>query len=111
MKLLPETYKDKISGTLSCLDRIIFAGTIPKICYAGGMTSYLYSNNIRIFDHPKFSEPFRDELRENAERLAAENDISIEFVAKTHIRKEDLVRKVLDKRGYQPGVLSSCRFI
>ena len=105
MKLLPETYKDKISGTLSCFDRIIFTGTIPQICYAQGMTSYLYSNDIRIFDYPKFAEPFKNELRENAEKLAAENNLSIEFVAKTHIRKEALVKKVLDKRGYQPGLV------
>ena len=39
---------------------------------------------------------FKDELRTNAEQLAKNNDIEIEFVAKSHIRKEDLVRKVLD---------------
>ena len=105
MKLLPETYKDKISGTLSCFDRIIITGTIPHICYSQGMTSYLYSNNIRIFDYPKFAEPFKNDLRENAEKLAAENNLSIEFVAKTHIRKESLVKKVLDKRGCQPGLV------
>ena len=26
---------------------------------------------VRIFDYPKFAEPFRDRLRENAERLVA----------------------------------------
>ena len=32
-------------------------GTLPKICFAGGMTSYLYERKIRIFDYPKFAEP------------------------------------------------------
>ena len=31
--------------------------------------------------------------------------LTIEFVAKTHIRKEDLVKKVLDKRGTHPGLV------
>jgi len=105
MNLLTDSHKEKISGTLSCFDRLIFTGTIPQICYSQGMTSYLYSNNIRIFDYPKFAGPFKNKLRENAEKLATENNIRIEFVAKTHIRKEDLVKKVMEKRGTQTGLV------
>ncbi|MFW5872969.1 MAG: hypothetical protein ACOCVN_03175 [bacterium] len=105
MDLLTVPHQDKISGILSCFDRLIFTGTIPQICYAQGMTSYLYSNNIRIFDYPKFAEPFKNKLWENAEKLTRENNIEIEFVAKTRIRKEDLVKKVLDKRGTHTGLV------
>ena len=105
MDLLTTTYKNKISGTLSCLDRVILTGTIPQICYSQGMTSYLYSKNIRIFDYPKFAEPFRERLRTNAEQIAKESNIEIEFVRKSHIRKEDLVKKVLEKRGYHAGLV------
>ncbi|MFO8000108.1 MAG: hypothetical protein R6U46_02620, partial [Marinilabilia sp.] len=105
MDLLTVSHKTKISGVLNCFDRLIFTGTIPQICYAQGMTTYLYSNNIRIFDYPKFAEPFKNVIRSNAEKLAKENNIEIEFVAKTHIRKEDLVQKVLEKRGSHPGLV------
>lgn len=105
MELLTTTYKDKISGVLSCFDRIILTGTLPQICYAQGMTSYLYSKGVRIFDYAHFAEPFKDDLRANAERRAKDNGIEIEFVAKSHIRKEDLVKKVLDKRGTHPGLV------
>jgi len=105
MEILTSTYKDKITGTLSCFDRIIITGTVPQICYAQGMTSYLYSHNIRIFDYARFAEPLKEQIRSNAEGIAKENDIEIEFVRKTHIRKEDLVKKVLDKRGYHPGIV------
>ena len=105
MELLTTTYKDKILGTLSCFDRIIITGTLPQICYAQGMTSYLYSKGIRIFDYAHFVEPFKDDLRSNAEQQAKENGIDIEFVAKSHIRKEDLVKKVLDNRGCHPGLV------
>jgi hypothetical protein len=69
------------------------------------MTSYLYSKGIRIFDYAHFVEPFKDDLRSNAEQQAKENGIDIEFVAKSHIRKEDLVKKVLDNRGCHPGLV------
>ena len=87
MEILTTTYKDKINGTLGCFDRVIITGTIPQICYSQGMTSYLYSQNIRIFDYAKFAGPFKEELRANAEQIAKENNIEIEFVRKSHIRK------------------------
>jgi hypothetical protein len=93
MEILTTTHKDRIIGTLGCFDRVIITGTIPQICYSQGMTSYLYSQNIRIFDYAKFAEPFKEELRANAEQIAKENNIEIEFVRKSHIRKEDLVKK------------------
>jgi len=105
MELLTTKYQNKISGVLSCLDRVIITGTIPQICYSQGMTSYLYGHNIRIFDYPKFAEPLRNKIRTNAEQIAKDNDIEIEFVKKSHIRKEDLVKKVLDKRGYHSGLV------
>ena len=103
IELLTERYATQIAGVLSCWDRVLVFGTLAKICYAGGMTSYLYERKIRIFDYPKFAEPFRDQLRENAERLAAEAGVEIEFIRKRNVRKEDRVKAVLARRGEHPG--------
>jgi hypothetical protein len=105
MELLMTAHSKNISGVLNCFDRMIITGTLPTICYSQGMTSYLYSKGIRIFDYTKFAEPFKDTLRSNAEQIAKDNGIEIEFVAKSHIRKEDLVKKVLDKRGAHLGLV------
>ena len=59
-KSLLDKHKDRIPGVLHCYDRIILIGTLPQFCYAEGMTSYLYSKHIRIFDYPKFAQPFRE---------------------------------------------------
>jgi predicted transcriptional regulator len=115
MEALTTKYSKDILGTLSCLDRVIITGTIPQVCHSKGMTTLLYSRGIRIFDYPRFAEPFKEELRANAERLAKDNGLEIEFVAKTHIRKEDLVKKVLNKTGQHTGlvhiisVMEACR--
>ncbi len=59
-----DQYSKQIPGVLHCYDRIIIQGTIPGICYAGGMTSYLYANKIKIFDYQKFAAPYREEIRD-----------------------------------------------
>jgi hypothetical protein len=103
--LLQERYKQLIKGTISCFDRVLISGTIPVICFAEGMTGYLYSKSVRIFDYPKFAEPFKETLRANAEAIAKTNDIEIEFVRNSSARKEDIVRKAVEKNGKTHGLL------
>lgn len=103
--LLTEKYSDQISGVLHCYDRIVIQGTIPGICYAGGMTSYLYFKKIRIFDYPKFTEPFKNQIRDNAEKIAQSNDLQIQFLPKRNIRKETIIKNILDQRGNHPGLV------
>lgn len=86
MLLLTERYADKISDVLSCYDRILILGTLPRFCYAKGMTDYLNFNQIRIFDYPRWAEPLREQIRENAERLAIQNEIQIQFLGSHQIR-------------------------
>ncbi len=102
---LTERYQDRLAGTLSCYDRIVITGTLPGACYAAGMTSFLYSRKIRIFDYARFAEPLRDRIRARAQEVCAEAGIAIEHINKPHIRKEEVVAKVLARRGDQPGLV------
>ena len=52
LALLTERHEKQIAGVLSCWDRMLVFGTLPGICYAEGMTSYLHAHKIRIFDYP-----------------------------------------------------------
>ena len=55
------------------------------------MTSYLYAHKIRIFDYTKFAEPLREEIRRNAERVASDNGIEVQFLRRSSVRKEAVV--------------------
>ena len=44
-------------------------------------------------------------IGERAQQLANEPGARIEFIAKAHIRKEDVVNKVLAARGEHPGLV------
>ena len=105
MGALLERYHDKVAGVMSCWDRVIIQGTLPGLSYAAGMTSYLNAHDIRIFDYPRFAQPLRDEVRANAEKLAAETGIEIEFMRKSSYRKEARIKEVLKQRGDHPGLV------
>jgi hypothetical protein len=100
---LTERYAERIAGVLSCYDRLVITGTLPVVCYADGMTRYLNAKGVRIFDYPEFVKTLRERVRETAVTLASEAGVSIEHVAKPHIRKEDIVARVLERRGEAPA--------
>jgi hypothetical protein len=105
IRSLTERYDKRIAGVLSCYDRVVITGTVPVICYAEGMTRYLHANGIRIFDYPRFAMELRDRIRDGAASLATEAGLTIEHVAKSHIRKEEVVARVLAQRGEHPGLV------
>ena len=104
-QMLTERYRDRMVGVLSCYDRIVITGTLPGACYAGGMTSFLYSRGIRIFDYARFAEPLRERIRARAQQACAEAGIEIEHINKPNIRKEEVVAKVLARRGDHAGLV------
>jgi hypothetical protein len=70
------------------------------------MTKYLYTQDIRIFDYTKFAEPLRDQIRANAQAIAAENGLEIEFIRKHKaFRKEDRIKEIIEQRGEHPGLV------
>jgi DNA-binding MarR family transcriptional regulator len=65
----------------------------------------MYQNGVRIFDYPKFAEPFKESIRSNAERIAKENGLEIEYIRKSGVRKESIISDKIKKRGDHPGIV------
>jgi len=104
--LISEKYKDEIHGALHCYDRVVISGHLQPLCYAKGMTKYMYTQQIRIFDYTEFAEPLRDLIRKNAQAIAEENELKIEFITKKDdFRKEERVKEMIEQRGKQPGLV------
>jgi hypothetical protein len=101
-----ERHQGSISSTLSCFDRVVLTGTLPDICHPRAMASFLDYHQIRLFDFPRWAEPLREELRENAERIAAEAGLQIKFIRKLKaFRKEARIKEILAERGDHPGLV------
>ena len=105
MNSFVERHAEKISGGLSCFDRVLITGTLVDIGHADAMTGYLYARKIRIFDYAQWANPLREVLRQNAERIAAEAGLQIEFIRRKNFRKEDRIREIVAQRGDHPGLV------
>ncbi|HWT80206.1 MAG TPA: MarR family transcriptional regulator, partial [Candidatus Methylomirabilis sp.] len=101
-----ERHVDKIRGVLSCFDRVVITGTLPDLCHAGALATYLSARGTRLFDYPRWAEPFRDEIRGQAERLAQEAGLTIEYIRRLKdFRKEERIKAVVAQRGDHPGLV------
>ena len=70
------------------------------------MTGYLNANNIRIFDFSNFSQPLTEQIRANAQRIADENGIEIEFIRKLRaFRKDDRIQQIIQETGKTEGLI------
>jgi len=45
-----EQHRGEIGCVLSCFDRVVITGTLPDICHARALASYLGRHGIRLFD-------------------------------------------------------------
>lgn len=95
-----------IAGVVSCFDRVVLTGSLPDIGYARAMESWLRVLRVRLADYPRWAEPMREEIRDNAMKIAADAGLEIEFIRKLKaFRKEDRVKRILEARGDAPGLV------
>ncbi|MDQ2831309.1 MAG: hypothetical protein M3Y74_19955 [Chloroflexota bacterium] len=63
MTLLTDRYAAQSAGVVSCDDRLVVTGTLPGVCNAEGMATYLRRRSIRLFDYPRSAEPLRGDVK------------------------------------------------
>ena len=85
---------------------MIVQGYVAPWSHSEGMTSYLNTNHIKIFDYQKFCEPLTQKVRNIAEGIAKESEIEIEFIRKTKaFRKDDRIQEILKSKRINTGLV------
>jgi hypothetical protein len=106
MESFLKRHADRILGHLSCLDRVIITGTLPNLCYREGMEHYLITQGIALYDFPAWAAAWREKIRERAVTEARQAGVEIQLVRDRHLRKEEIVQRILQERGTRPGLVA-----
>lgn len=105
MERFLERHKDDIIGTLSGFDRVLFRGTLRSISYLNGMEIFLSSQKVLSKDFAPFAEKLSAQLKEHAEKYAAQAHRPYLYVASAHESKEELVRQLLARDPTRDGLI------
>jgi len=96
-------HADKITGVLSCFDRLIFKGYLP-FSHPKGMEAFLGQQNILLKDFRTFALKHSAALKEHARTLAEQAGRPYLPLHK-RIRKEDRARQMIRAEGLTEGLV------
>lgn len=96
-------HADKITGTLSCFDRLIFKGYLD-FTYPRSMEGFLAQKNILLKDFRATALQLSEELKAFAKALADQAARPFIYLQK-RIRKEERARQMAKKDGVSQGLI------
>ena len=90
-------HADKLEGTLSCFDRVLFRGYLPLFSGAA-MAAFLDSRGIRRPELKRFLLRQAYLLKDHARRMARRGNRPFQYFGE-RVRKEELARQIVSNRG------------
>jgi hypothetical protein len=106
-------HADKITGILSCFDRVIFRGYLP-LSYAKGMTGFLYQQEVLLKDFKDYAPGIAERIKEHVKARVEEAGAVYRHLP----RKEPMeaqARQMAQDKGIRAGIvcaysqLETCR--
>jgi len=104
--IFEEKYSTEILGTTSTFDRVILSGSIKPISYKDGLNIYLSAHHILLKDFSAYANKLSTQLKEQAQLIARKEKVEYIYLNSSRIRKEELIKKQIEKRGEHPGLIA-----
>jgi len=98
-------HQDKIAGTLSGFDRLVFRGHLRSIVKPQGMMNYLWTNQILLKNFGDHVQKVTERLKEASLAEAKACRRPVEYLNSSHIDKETIARNILAQDGVRSGLV------
>jgi hypothetical protein len=100
-----QKYEEKITGTLSGWDRLVFRGTLRMLCFVDGMMGYLARAGVLLKDFGEHAQAITSRLIAASLAAAEEEARPITYLESAKIRKDDFARNIAQQDGIQEGLI------
>lgn len=98
-------HPEKIAGTLSGFDRLVFRGTLRSIAYPAGMMGYLAANRVLFKDFGAHAEQVSQHLKKAALAEAEASERPVQYLASSQVSKEEIARGIALRDGIREGLV------
>lgn len=110
MSLFEDVHADRIVGTLTMFDRMIFKGHLTRLFAPGAISAMLWQLGFPLTEFTKYATTATEQLTANAKALAAEAERPYSYSDHSRRRggeltKEDTARAIADRDGITEGVV------
>ena len=100
-----ERHQDRVLGTLSGFDRVLFRGTLRTISYVQGAEGFLRAKSILHKDFLPFAKACTDELVAHAKQIAETAGRPCVYLKSSSESKEDRAREIAERDGIHKGLI------
>jgi len=105
MKRFLTRHKDRIVGTITGFDRVLFRGTLRSISHCQGLEIFLSSQRVLLKDFGVFAQQMAREIGEHAQAFAAERGRPYQYLNSPSAAKEQLAREILERDKLSEGLV------
>jgi hypothetical protein len=96
-------HRDKISGVLSCFDRLIVIGHLP-LSYALGLEGFLYQQKVLLKDFKSYAPQVAERVKEHIKGLVEAAGAPYRYLPKK-IEMEKEARRLAQAKGIREGIV------
>lgn len=105
-----DVHADRIVGTLTMFDRMIFKGHLTRLYAPGAISAMLWEQGFPLKEFTRYATSTTERLTDNARRLAAEAGRPYIYLDHARTRgtvqtKEDMARAIAERDGITDGVV------
>lgn len=105
MERFLKRYEDRIIGSITGFDRLLFRGTLRSMCYVDGMRKFLWHHRILYKDFADWAQAISNRLKEHAEQLAKRAGRPFRYVASSKTPKEKIAQTIMEEDGIAEGLV------
>jgi hypothetical protein len=100
-----QKYDEKVTGTLSGWDRVVFRGTLRMLCFVDGMMGYLSRVGVLLKDFGEHAQAMTGRLIEASLAAAEETRRPVEYLQSPKTRKDEYARNIALEDDIQDGLI------
>lgn len=104
-----DQFNDRITGVISCFDRILFKGYLP-LGWSDAMEGLLARNGLLIKEFGKFVEKQSERVKVHAEGVAKKQGRPFEYI-NGRMRKDDYATEIAERDGIDRGLVCVLRVV
>ena len=98
-------HRDKIAGTLSGFDRLVFRGTLRAINFVEGMRHYLHANDVLLKGFKPHVEDVTERIKTASTAEAQRLGRPVRYLGSSEIDKNKLARKMAEEDCIEQGLV------
>lgn len=98
-------HKDKIAGTLSGFDRLVFRGIPRRISFVEGMWHYLHANDVLLKGFGPHVEAVTERIRTASTAEAQRRGRPIRYLPSNAIDKNEIARQIAEQDSIEQGLV------